>query len=209
MVQTLSTEIAMKSSTVAPQLYTIPNMVTLLRLLGILPFVLLSIAARHPQATWTRWAMVLLYGLVVSSDVLDGWLARRLGQTSALGRTLDHVSDVVFILTALGTFAVQGVVPWGLPAAIAWAFALYMLDSWWRTARQPQRQLLGSRLGHLGGVLYYVTVGMVTVQVCTQSPWLAPGLLRMWCLGLTGLALLSGGERLLLLVRACRTAERP
>jgi phosphatidylglycerophosphate synthase len=197
----------MKPAAAAQPLYTLPNLVTLFRLLGILPFALLSAEAQHPYALRTRWAMVLLYGLIISSDTLDGWLARRLGQANPLGRALDHVSDIVFILTALGTFALQGRVPWWLPAAIAWAFALYLLDSWWRTARQPHRQLLGSRLGHLGGVLNYVTVGLVTVQVCTDGRWLSPGLLHLWFLGLAGLALLSGSERLWLLVRTSRAAD--
>lgn len=188
------------------QLYTVPNLVTLIRVIGIPPFVLLSAEAQHPDAVWARWATLLLYGLIVGSDALDGWLARRLGQASALGRTLDHVTDVVFILTALGAFVVHGILPWWLPAAIAWAFVLYVLDSWWRTAQRPQRQLLSSRLGHLGGMLYYGTVGLVTVHVCTDGQWFSPRLLQLWCLCLTALALLSGAERLVFLVVAWRRA---
>jgi phosphatidylglycerophosphate synthase len=207
MVQTLSTEIGMKSFVATQQLYTIPNLVTLGRVVGLPPFVLLSADAQHTEAVWARWATMLLYGLIVGSDMLDGWLARRLGQTSALGRTLDHVSDVVCILTALGAFVVRGVVPWWLPAAIAWAFGLYVLDSWWRTARQPYRQLLSSRLGHLGGILYYVTVGIVALHVCTDGHWFPPRFLPLWYLCLAALALFSGAERLVLLLHTRRRSH--
>jgi phosphatidylglycerophosphate synthase len=205
MALTLSTEIAMPPFATVQQLSTVPNMVTLVRVGGILPFIVLSAAAQQEGATGARWATLLLYGGIAGSDILDGWLARRLGQTSALGRILDHGSDAGFILAALGAYAGRGLVPWWLPAAIACAFGLYVLDSWWRTAAQPQRRLLGSRVGHLGGILYYCTVGIVTVQICTASRWLSPHLLQVWYAGMTLLALLSCAERLFLLTQARRT----
>ena len=186
---------------------TVPNVVTLVRPVSTLPFVLLSARAQHPDAVGARWGTLLLYAVIVGSDVLDGWLARRLQQESALGRILDHVCDVLFILTALGAFAARHLVPWWLPAAIAWAFALYVVDSWWRTTGQPQRRLLGSRVGHLGGVLYYIAVGVVTVRLCTDGRWLPPSLLPGWFLSLALLALLSGAERLYYLVRTLSPAS--
>jgi phosphatidylglycerophosphate synthase len=173
----------------------------------MLPFVLLSAQAQHPDAVGARWGTLLLYAVIVGSDALDGWLARRLHQESAVGRTLDHVCDVLFILMALGAFAVRALVPWWLPAAIAWAFVLYIVDSWRRTAGQPQRHLLGSRVGHLGGMLYYVAVGVVTIHVCTDGRWLPPGMLHGWFLGVAFLALGSGTERLYYLVRTFRSAS--
>jgi cardiolipin synthase len=185
-----------------PQLCTVPNALTLMRLVGVLPFVLLSAQAQQANAVWARWGVLLLFAGIAGSDVLDGWLARRLGQVTLLGRTLDHVCDVVFILTALGAFVAYGLIPWWLPAAIAWSFGLYVIDSWWRTAGRAHRQLLGSRLGHVGGTLYYVTVGVVTGQIGTDSRWLPPILLQGWCLSLALLALFSGVERLYYLGRA-------
>lgn len=178
------------------RLRTVPNVVTLVRPIGILPFGLLSAQAQQPDAVGARVGTVLLYAVIVGSDALDGWLARRLHQESAFGRTLDHVCDVLFILTALGTFAARHLVPWWLPVAIAWAFTLYVVDSWRRTAGPSQRRLLGSRVGHLGGMLYYVAVGVVTGHLCTDGRWLPPNLLQGWFLSLALLALLSGTERL-------------
>jgi phosphatidylglycerophosphate synthase len=144
----------------------------------------------------------LLFAIIISSDVLDGWLARWLGQESLLGRILDHVCDVLFILTALGFFVSRGLVPWWLPAAIAWAFALYVVDSWWRTAGQSRRTLLPSRVGHFGGILYYATVGIMTSNLYGGNQTLPPLILHGWFVGLALLALLSGTERLWLLGRA-------
>jgi CDP-diacylglycerol--glycerol-3-phosphate 3-phosphatidyltransferase len=182
------------------QLRTVPNVVTLVRPIGMLPFGLLSAQAQQPDAVGARVGTVLLYAVIVGSDTLDGWLARRLHQESAFGQVLDHVCDVLFILITLGTFAARHLVPWWLPAAIAWAFTLYVVDSWRRTAGQSQRRLLGSRLGHLGGVLYYIAVGVVIGHLCTDGRWFPPHLLQGWYLSLALLALLSGTERLYYLV---------
>jgi phosphatidylglycerophosphate synthase len=165
-----------------------PNLVTLFRPCSILPYIWLCLHR--------RWEALVLYGAVVVSDRLDGWLARRLRQESTLGRTLDHVCDVGFILATLGYFVSRGLVPWWLPAAIAWSFGLYCLDSWWRRNQQPQPQLLGSRLGHAGGILYFGTVGLVTgLLVLAQAERFAP-LMSAWYGCMTGVALLSGLQRL-------------
>lgn len=181
---------------------TIPDLISLVRPVCTLPFLLLCAQLELRHTTGLCVSALGLYALMTGSDVIDGWLARRLAQERPAGRTVDHVCDILFILTTLGFFAVRGLVPWWLPAAIAWAFGLYVVDSWWRTARQPQRTLLGSRLGHLGGVLNYVTVGLATVDLCLHSPGLRTGLLGVWYGGVSVLAFCSGTERFWLLLRA-------
>lgn len=42
------------------------------------------------------------------SDIVDGVVARRTGRTSRFGAILDPVTDRIFILAVLGTFAVEG-----------------------------------------------------------------------------------------------------
>ncbi|MGQ4806774.1 CDP-diacylglycerol--glycerol-3-phosphate 3-phosphatidyltransferase [Candidatus Entotheonellaceae bacterium PAL068K] len=189
-------------------LFSIPNLVTLVRPVCTLPFILLCDQAQLATGSWSKLGVLCLYVLIVSSDSLDGYLARRLKQASPLGRSLDHVCDVVFILSTLGYFVTQDLVPWWLPAAIGWAFVLYVADSWRRTARHPQRVLLASRLGHLGGILFYVTVGVITGNLCTANRLFPPTLLTGWYLILTVLASLSGTERLILLLSACRDRSR-
>ena len=180
-------------------LYTPQHLVTLLRLVCTPVFLFCCAQALATLAAWARWGALGLFVIIVGSDMADGWLARRLGQASVLGRALDHGCDVVFLLVALGFFATHGLVPWVLPAAIVWAFGLYMLDSWWRTAGHAQRQLLSSRLGHLSGMLNYAAVGIVTINVAAGTPLVPPALVRGGCLGLACLGLISGGERLWLL----------
>jgi phosphatidylglycerophosphate synthase len=194
------------------RLCTVPNGITLIRPLGTTVFVILSQPTASADTLWTQWGLWLIFLGMVSSDVLDGWLARRLQQMSRVGHILDHLCDVLFILAALHTFVGRGVVPWWLPAAIAWAFLLYVVNVWcWPTAR-PGRRLLGGQLGHIGGMLYYVTTGLVTLHVCTQTRWFSPLFVWGWCLGTALVAAVSGSEHLIQVlgrvVRTCRAAPR-
>ena len=183
------------------RLYTLPNLLTLLRPACTGPFVLLC-AQLHPTALpLVRWGAGLLFLFIVASDLLDGWLARRLHQESTLGRTLDHVCDVLFILTALGYFVTWSLVPWWLPVAIAWAFCLYVFDSWWSPVQQSQPTLRASRLGHLGGMLSYGAVGLVTGNLVAGKALFPLTFLHVFFMLLALLALASGIQRLYHLLR--------
>lgn len=178
---------------------TPPNVVTLSRPLLTVPFVW-GVSCLPQAAERTCGLMFVLYGLVCTSDLLDGWLARRLGQTSPFGRLLDHLCDITFILLALLAYVGQGRVPWWLPASIAWAFIMYVAASWWRPSEQPARTLIPTRLGHWGGILYYLTVGIVTIDICLSHDITRLLIRYGWLQAITLLAFISGCERLFVLL---------
>ena len=180
-------------------LLTWPNLVTLTRVVGAPAFVFCCHHAALGTPAW-RWSTALLLAAIVGSDVLDGWLARHLRCSSVFGRFLDHGADIFFILFALGWFAAWGWVTWWLPAAIAWAFGLYAFDSWRRSGELGrQRRLLGSRLGHIGGILNYAAVGGVMAERALDLPLMPRPLWQAALVAVMGVAFVSGLERLLLL----------
>jgi cardiolipin synthase len=75
--------------------WTVPNLISMARLAGVPLFLWLVIG---PQAD--VWALVVLM-VAGFSDWLDGYLARRLDQTSRLGEILDPVADRLYILAAV------------------------------------------------------------------------------------------------------------
>lgn len=181
-------------------LFTWPNLVTLTRVAGAPAFVFCCHRAAAVGAPATRWGAALLFAAIVGSDVLDGWLARRLRCASVFGRFLDHGADIFFILFALGWFAAWGWVTWWLPAAIAWAFGLYAFDSWRRSGGcGRQRRLLGSRLGHVGGILNYAAVGAVMAGPALGLAPMPRPLGQAALAAVMGVAVVSGLERLVLL----------
>jgi len=91
---------------------TIPNFVTLVRLLGIPLFLYLFLGLHAYVAA----ALVLIVGGV--TDWVDGYLARRLGQTSPLGTLLGPLADRLYVVATLVAFTIGGIVPWPFAAAL-------------------------------------------------------------------------------------------
>ncbi len=83
-------------------MWTIPNILTLVRL-GLIPlFVAVSYFPDHwlavPTAGLTAAALFVLAAI---TDAIDGYLARRLNQTTAFGAFLDPVVDKLMVMSAL------------------------------------------------------------------------------------------------------------
>jgi cardiolipin synthase len=87
------------------RLWTIPNALSILRLLGV-PLFLWLLLGPHADA----WALVVL---MVSgfTDWLDGVLARKLNQMSAFGTLLDPLADRLYILATLVGLVLRHVIP--------------------------------------------------------------------------------------------------
>ena len=64
--------------------FPIANILTMVRIVMI-PLVVILFYLPYP---WSAPAAGLVFGLAAVTDSLDGYLARRLGQTSALGRQI-------------------------------------------------------------------------------------------------------------------------
>jgi CDP-diacylglycerol--glycerol-3-phosphate 3-phosphatidyltransferase len=80
-----------------PMLWNLPNTLTWLRIAAIPLIVLLFYAPYH----WSDPAAGLLFVAAGITDSLDGYFARRLGQTSRLGAFLDPVADKLIVAVAL------------------------------------------------------------------------------------------------------------
>src|SRR4051812_50117121 len=75
-----------------------PNTLTWLRICAI-PLVALLFYMPYP---WADPAAGLLFALAGITDSLDGYLARRLGQTSRPGAFLDPVADKLIVAGGVG-----------------------------------------------------------------------------------------------------------
>jgi len=85
---------------------TVPNAVTLVRLACIPVYVVLMAAGRADF-----WPAALLLAALGATDWVDGFLARRLGQVSTLGKVLDPLADRLLLVTAALSCVVVGAVP--------------------------------------------------------------------------------------------------
>ena len=87
------------------RIWTVPNQITLLRL-GFLPFFLILIFYEQ-----YRWALLVLV-FVALTDAIDGYLARRLQQKSALGAYLDPIADKLLLSSSFVVLAMAKKIAW-------------------------------------------------------------------------------------------------
>jgi cardiolipin synthase len=96
---------------VGDRILTVPNALSLLRLLGV-PFFLWLVLNEYDA-----WAVTVL-AISGFTDWLDGKIARRWNQTSRLGQLLDPSADRLYILCTLIGLTVRDVVPLWLTLAL-------------------------------------------------------------------------------------------
>ena len=165
------------------------NLVTALRL------------AAAPAVGWFaavgNWpvAALLLLG-AIATDVLDGFLARRLGQASNQGGLFDHGVDCLFVTCLLAGLAQAGWAPWVLPVLIPLAFIQYVLDS----QALAGEKLRTNGLGKANGIGYYALGALIVLPHALQ---LGPPAGLAWGASwlLVASTLVSMAERLAFILR--------
>lgn len=94
----------------------LPNVLTFLRILMI-PGVLVLLDRGSPRdCYWAAW----VYAAAAVTDLLDGWLARRQGLVSVLGKFLDPLADKLIVTASL---------VWMVPMGRIAAWAVVLLTS--------------------------------------------------------------------------------
>ena len=89
----------------------LPNILTILRIVLVFPFVCFMVNGEHDRALWT----LLLAG---ATDGADGYLARKFRWRSQFGSIADPVADKILLVTAYFTLGVTGNMPWWLVAVV-------------------------------------------------------------------------------------------
>ena len=90
---------------VSTRIVTIPNILSLFRLLLIPVFFVLLLTGHY------GWALLLI-AVSALTDFVDGYVARHFNQITRLGQLLDPAADRLFILSTLVGLGVVGVLPW-------------------------------------------------------------------------------------------------
>ena len=85
--------------------WNVPNVLTMLRLVLVPVFVLVF------NAGYNRWALAI-FCLASLTDAVDGYLARKLGQITDFGKLFDPLADKLMVMTALFCQGNAGVFPW-------------------------------------------------------------------------------------------------
>ncbi|HLA30363.1 MAG TPA: CDP-alcohol phosphatidyltransferase family protein [Pseudomonas sp.] len=136
----------------------LPNLLTVLRLLLMVPIALLLLAERHGLA-------LVLFVLAGLSDALDGFLARHYGWTSRLGSILDPIADKLLLSISYICLAVTLVLPWWLAVVVILRDALIVGGASLYRALVGPFDFSPSWLGKLSTLLQLVLITAVLLEL--------------------------------------------
>ncbi|GEK20676.1 CDP-diacylglycerol--glycerol-3-phosphate 3-phosphatidyltransferase [Cellulomonas xylanilytica] len=100
-----------------PSAWNLANVLTVLRI-ALVPFFAWALLADGGHTTSGRLIATALFVAAAATDRLDGWLARRSGQVTDLGKLLDPIADKVLIGTALVLLSWLGDLAWWVTVVI-------------------------------------------------------------------------------------------
>ncbi|HEV7709292.1 MAG TPA: CDP-diacylglycerol--glycerol-3-phosphate 3-phosphatidyltransferase [Asanoa sp.] len=98
------------------------NALTALRLLLVPVFVALVVTSQLEHAGW-RIAATLTFGVASATDLVDGWIARRYGLVTSLGKVADPIADKALTGSALVLLSWFDALPW-------WVTVLILAREW-------------------------------------------------------------------------------
>ena len=78
-------------------LLNLPNILTLTRIAAIPIVVVLLLSDSRSSGIWAA----AIFGIAAATDFIDGWLARKWGVVTVLGKFLDPLADKLIVMAAL------------------------------------------------------------------------------------------------------------
>jgi CDP-diacylglycerol--glycerol-3-phosphate 3-phosphatidyltransferase/cardiolipin synthase len=141
----------------------LPNLLTAVRFAAAVPLV---VALHH----FDVGLAVLLLCIAAASDVLDGWLARRLKVCSTRGAYLDAAADFTLLFAAFTVLVLRGVYPAWLLVVIGAMFAQFIVTSWLKT---PMYDPVGK---YIGAMLYAALFALLLLPDLLVSYGLLAGI---------------------------------
>jgi CDP-diacylglycerol--glycerol-3-phosphate 3-phosphatidyltransferase len=129
----------------------------MLRILMAPIFVFLLLTYPEP-ASWQRFLALFLFVLAISTDGIDGMIARRTDKVTDLGKFLDPVADKVLIGGALVALSILDEIDWWVTAVI---LLRELAVTVYRALVASKVVLPASLAGKLKTILQGVAIGVV------------------------------------------------
>jgi cardiolipin synthase (CMP-forming) len=176
--------LAEKDRRVRNRVFSVPNQLTFLRL-SFLP--LLIIFIRYERY---GWAMAVLVA-AGASDALDGLLARRLKQRTAIGAYLDPIADKLMLSSSFFVLSLEGQINWWLTILVLGRDVLLLTAAAVILLVVGYRPFPPSIYGKLTTAFQVLLVFLVILLALAQNPWVL--LVRKGCAYLVALFTVFSG----------------
>ena len=161
----------------------LPNSITIIRIILVFPLIYLLY---QPDTNYQWWALSIFI-IAAATDWLDGYLARKLNQITALGKFLDPLTDKILVIAPLLILIERQQIP-------AWAVFLIIVReiviAGWRINPElsQQKEISGANIwGKLKTVTQIAAIACLIIPVSSFEQF---GLIFFWCAVI--LTLISG-----------------
>ncbi|MBR3971293.1 MAG: CDP-alcohol phosphatidyltransferase family protein [Ruminococcus sp.] len=136
-------------------LFTIPNILSYLRILLIVPFTMLFLNKRYEVSA----IVIVLSGL---SDCIDGFLARKLNQITQLGKMLDPVADKLTLLAVAICLSVIEPIIFPVITILAVKDILMLIGAS-LLLKNHIMPVASAWYGKLGTICFYISVAAIVI----------------------------------------------
>lgn len=200
-----------KRTSIREDAINLPNLLTMLRI-ALIPGVLFLLWEGTPKSNF--WATILYIGTALT-DLIDGYLARKWGQISVLGKFLDPLADKLLVMATLIWLAYLGRLPFLGVVAVIIMLGRELAITALRTIAMSEGVVMAAmRTGKDKTALQMVAILMLIVHQTytvyfgfyeTEFSFAGVGLVLLYIS--LGLALFSAGEYIKLFVDAVDAKE--
>ena len=159
--------------------YTIPNFLTMFRILAI-PGIVCSL---YIQSFLGDWVAFIFYVVACITDFFDGYIARAMRQTSMVGRFLDPIADKLLVSTILISYVgLDRLVGWNLIPVILIVCREIFISGLREFLADYQIRMPVSQLGKWKTTTQMLALGFLMIYPSAPKEWLTyeVGVLLLW-----------------------------
>lgn len=148
----------------------LPNTITIVRI-GLVPVFISLLFVSPEKQSWQRWLAVFFFVLAISTDGIDGAIARKRNLVTNLGKLLDPIADKALIGGALVSLSLLGELSWYITAAI---LIRELGITAYRLIVAKKRVLAASGSGKFKTIMQSIAVGFLISPLDSYFAWLIP-----------------------------------
>lgn len=141
--------------------FLIPNLISLSRVAVGIWFLFFGTI---PLTSLQFLALVL----ISATDMIDGWIARKLDSASKLGAVIDTVADKLFVLIMMFKLVLAGVLPYVVFSLVMFQYLLLPLGNWFHIKRYSKFP----SSNHVTRIAAILPLGMLFTGVVMGNPTL-------------------------------------